>query len=102
MSSRKTWGLAAILGVIALVIGGALLSLESDQAEPGLVQYKAQYIDAGAMLRLTETLSSDALEGRATGSRGNEAARGFIQKTVRDAWSEAVWRHVFPTVQSDS
>jgi len=80
MSSRKAWVLAAILGVVALVIGGVLLSLDSDQTEPSLVQYKAQYIDAGAMLRLTETLSSDALEGRATSSRGNEAARGFIQK----------------------
>lgn len=80
MSSRKTWGLAAILGVVALVFGAILLSLDRDAAEPSLVQYNAQYIDAGAMLRLTETLSSDALEGRATGSRGNEAARDFIQK----------------------
>ncbi|WP_340691976.1 M28 family peptidase [Hyphomonas sp.] len=80
MSSRKAWGLVAILGVVALVFGGILLSLDRDAAEPSLVQYNAQYIDAGAMLRLTETLSSDALEGRATGSRGNEAARDFIQK----------------------
>jgi hypothetical protein len=80
MRSRKTWGLAAILGLVALVIGGILLSLDRDAAEPSLVQYNAHYIDSGAMLRLTETLSSDALEGRATGSRGNEAARDFIQK----------------------
>ena len=81
MSNRKAWGLAAILGLVAVVIGGVLLSLDRDDAvEPSLVQYNAQFIDAGAMLRLTETLSSDALEGRATGSRGNEAARGFIQK----------------------
>ena len=80
MSSRKTWGLAAIMGMVALAVGGVLLSLDRDDAEPSLVQYNAHYIDAGAMLRLTETLSSDALEGRATGSRGNEAARDFIQK----------------------
>lgn len=80
MSRRKAWSLATILGVVALVIGGVMVSLDGDQAEPSLVQYKAQYIDAGAMLRLTETLSSDALEGRATGSRGNEAARDFVLK----------------------
>jgi hypothetical protein len=80
MRSRKTWGLAAILGMVALAVGGVLLSLDRDAAEPSLVQYNARYIDAGAMLRLTETLSSDALEGRASGSRGNEAARDFIQK----------------------
>ncbi|MEQ8300597.1 MAG: M28 family peptidase, partial [Hyphomonas sp.] len=80
MSRRRAWGLATILGVVALVIGGILLSLDREAAEPSLVQYDAHYIDAGAMLRLTETLSSDALEGRATGSRGNEATRDFIQK----------------------
>lgn len=80
MRRRKAWGLGAISGLAALVVGGVLLSLGRDDAAPSLVQYNAQYIDAGAMLRLTETLSSDALEGRATGSRGNEAARGFIQK----------------------
>tara|TARA_R110002051_G_scaffold27814_1_gene66586 strand:+ start:2404 stop:3402 length:999 start_codon:yes stop_codon:yes gene_type:complete len=80
MKSGKAWGLAAILGLVAVVIGGILLSLDRNDAEPSLVQYNARYIDAGAMLRLTETLSSDALEGRATGSRGNEAARDFIQK----------------------
>ena len=80
MSRRRAWGLGTILGVVALVIGGILLSLDRNAAEPSLVQYDAHYIDAGAMLRLTETLSSDALEGRATGSRGNEATRDFIQK----------------------
>jgi Zn-dependent M28 family amino/carboxypeptidase len=80
MRSRKAWGLAAILGLVSLVVGGVLLTLDRDVVEPSLVQYNAQFIDAGAMLRLTETLSSDALEGRATGSRGNGAARDFIQK----------------------
>ncbi|MEQ9435512.1 MAG: M28 family peptidase [Hyphomonas sp.] len=80
MNGRKVWGLAAILGVAGLLIGGVLLSLDRDETAPGLVRYNAQYIDAGAMLRLTETLSSDALEGRATGTRGNQAARDFVQK----------------------
>jgi hypothetical protein len=80
MRSRKAWGLAAVLGLIALLVGGVLLSLDRGETEPSLVQYNAQYIDAGAMLRLTETLSSDALEGRATGSQGNEAARDFVLK----------------------
>jgi hypothetical protein len=80
MGNRKTWIIAGILGVIALVIGGFLLSLNHKEEAPSLVQYKPKYIDAGAMLRFTETLSSDALEGRATGTRGNEAARDFIQK----------------------
>jgi len=80
MSERKAWGLAALLGGIGLLIGSVLLSLDREETAPSLVQYDAQYIDAGAMLRLTETLSSDALEGRATGTRGNEAARDFVQK----------------------
>ena len=80
MNGRKAWGMAAILGVAGLLIGGLLLSLDRDETAPSLVQYNAKYIDAGAMLRLTETLSSDALEGRATGTRGNQAARDFVQK----------------------
>lgn len=80
MSNRKTWTIAGMLGLVALVIGGVLVSLDTDEAAPSLVQYEAKYIDAGSMLRFTETLSSDALEGRATGTRGNEAARDFLQK----------------------
>ena len=80
MNSRKSWIVTAFLGLAAVLIGGVLLSLDHEGEAPSLVQYQARYIDAGAMLRLTETLSSDALEGRATGTRGNEAARDFIQK----------------------
>lgn len=80
MNGTKAWGLAAIVGIAGLLTGTLLLVLDRDEAAPGLVRYEAQYIDAGAMLRLTETLSSDALEGRATGTRGNLAARNFVQK----------------------
>ena len=41
---------------------------------------EAQYLNAGELLHLTETLSSDALQGRAIGTPGNEAARGFLRK----------------------
>jgi hypothetical protein len=41
---------------------------------------QGEYVDAGELLHLTEVLSNDALEGRAIGTPGNEAARGFLRK----------------------
>ena len=38
MNGRKAWGLAAILGVAGLLIGGVLLSLDRDETAPGLVR----------------------------------------------------------------
>jgi Zn-dependent M28 family amino/carboxypeptidase len=41
-------------------------------------------VDAGALLHFAELLASDALEGRETGTPGNEAARGFILKRFEE------------------
>ncbi len=79
MRSSQAWLLAGVLGLVAAVLAGVLLwtGKVGDAPEPLPV---GRYVDAGAMLHLTETLSSDALEGRATGTPGNEAARGFLRK----------------------
>lgn len=82
MNTRKALFLAAILGAVAILISVVLLQLgrSSNEAEVSEASYEAQYVDAAAMVRFVETLASDALEGRATGTTGNEAARGFILK----------------------
>ncbi len=82
MSTRKSLFLAAILGLIALLIGAALLLVGREVRDTNSVEaaYEPQYVDGAAMVRLVETLASDALEGRATDTPGAEAARGFILK----------------------
>ncbi len=82
MTTRKSLFLAAILGLIALIIGAALLLVGREAREINNVKtaYQPQYVDGAAMVRFVETLASDALQGRATGTPGNEAARGFILK----------------------
>ncbi len=85
MTTTRAIALAAVLGLAALLLGGFLLSQgQRGEAGPG-VAYKPAYIDAGPMLHLAEVLSSDALEGRASGTAGNEAARGFIRKRFEEA-----------------
>ena len=78
-TTRRTILLATVLAVVALALGWLLLEKgrQGDEA-PGVVA--GQYVDAGELLHLTETLSSDALQGRAIGTPGNEAARGFLRK----------------------
>lgn len=97
MTSRRTLVLAGLTGVAAVLLGWGLLSLgRGDTALPG-VTYKPVYVDAGPMLHLVDVLASDALEGRASGTPGNEAARGFIRKRFEEIgirpWLESGWEH---------
>ncbi len=69
---------------LALLLGAAassatLLSL-SDAAEPVLPR-----IDAAAVLEHTRVLSSDAFEGRAPGTRGEERTVGYLVERLREA-----------------
>ena len=103
MAMRRTVLLAGVLAVVALSIGWLLLSLgrAGDETIP-LPQ--AQYVDAGEMLHLTETLSNDALEGRAIGTPGNEAARGFLRKRFETFNLTKIgdsYEHPFTVVQAD-
>lgn len=68
--------------ILALIVAATagIFALLDTASTPELTDYEPRYIDGSAMLNLTETLSSDALEGRATGTAGNAAARGFILK----------------------
>lgn len=84
LTKTKTLALAGLLGLVAIAFGWFLLAQgRSGDKIPG-VAYTARYIDPGPMLHLVEVLSSDALEGRASGTEGNEAARGFIRKRFED------------------
>lgn len=99
MTSRHAFALATVLGLVALLLGWVIVSQgHKDDAIPA-VSSKATYIDADAMLHLAEVLSSDALEGRASGTPGNQAARGFIRKRFEEVgvvpyfdsgWEQAV------------
>mgnify|MGYP000008489027 CR=1 FL=1 len=80
MTKMRAFILAEILLVLTLVGGVFLYMNRGDGAVDGLTGYQTLYVDGPAMLNLTETLSSDALEGRETGTEGNAAARGFILK----------------------
>ncbi len=80
MNSRRAWFLAALLGLVAAAIAAMLLWAGRHDARVAGVSYTPRYADAGRLLAFTELLSSDALEGRASGTPGNEAARGFILK----------------------
>ena len=78
--TKRSFALAAILGFVAIALGGYLLwQGRQVDAIPG-VTYLARDIDPGPMLHLAEVLSSDALEGRGSGTPGADAARGFIRK----------------------
>ena len=80
MDGSKTWVFGLVIGVLAVILGGTLLYTGRAGGEPASARFQPETFDGDAVLRLTETLSSDALEGRATGTKGAEAARGFIQK----------------------
>ena len=95
MTTRKSIALAAILGLVALLLGAfLLLSGRKDDEIPG-VTYKPAFVDASAMLHLVDVLASDALEGRASGTPGSEAARGFIRKRFEEIglqpWLKTGW-----------
>jgi Peptidase family M28 len=81
MTRMRAFILAEVLFVLVTVAGIFIyLNRGDDAPAAALTDYRATYVDGPAMLNLTETLSSDALEGRATGTSGNAAARGFILK----------------------
>lgn len=80
MGKARGVGAIAGLGIAAIVIAGGLLGLGRLGDAGDTNGYVPITYDGPAMLRLTETLSSDALNGRATGTPGNAAARGFLLK----------------------
>jgi hypothetical protein len=95
--TKRSFALAAILGFVAIALGGFLLwQGRQGDAIPG-VTYVARDIDPGPMLHLAEVLSSDALEGRGSGTPGADAARGFIRKRFEDAglkpYLKSGWEH---------
>lgn len=100
MALRRTLLLVTVVAVVALSVGWLLLRLghSVDEAAP---TSDLQYIDAGEMLHLTELLSNDALEGRAIGTPGNEAARGFLRKrfeTLRLKQIGGSYEHAFSII----
>lgn len=80
MTRMRAFILAEVLFIVMIVAGVFFYMNRDDDVADRLTEYRAMYVDGPAMLNLTETLSSDALEGRAAGSSGNAAARGFILK----------------------
>ena len=75
MNVKRFAGLAALFLAMAFVTGCGKTTEDSAATLP-----EGRYVDAGELLHLTETLSNDALAGRATGTPGAEAARGFLRK----------------------
>lgn len=77
---KQIWSVAA--GLAALLALGLVWFMNSPPAPPSdtIALPESPYVDAGELLHLTETLSSDALQGRGIGTPGNEAARGFLRK----------------------
>ena len=75
---RQIWTVAA--GLMAFLILGLFWFLNTPQPthDVSVPLPEGEYVDAGELLHLTEVLSNDALEGRAIGTPGNEAARGFL------------------------
>lgn len=72
-----------LFGMLALMAGVWAFWPKGPERLPG-VTYQAVHVDPGPMLHLAEVLSSDALEGRASTTPGNDAARGFIRKRFED------------------
>lgn len=77
---KHVWTAAA--GLMAFLVLGLFwyLNTQPQPAELTVELPQGEYVDAGELLHLTEVLSNDALEGRAIGTPGNEAARGFLRK----------------------
>ncbi len=84
LTTQRAFALASVVGLAALLLGWVLLTLGRSSGEPDSGAYRPVHIDAGPMLHLAEVLSSDALQGRAAGTPGNEAARGFIRKRFEE------------------
>lgn len=102
--NRKTyiWAALAVLTLVATF----LLWPRDEDALPG-VTYRPVYVNAGEMLHLAQVLSSDALEGRAAGTPGNEAARGFIHKRFEEIGLAplpgfSVYMHRFPILPRET
>lgn len=103
--ARKNWLIGAVL-MFAVLLGGWLLWPRGGDELPG-VTYRPVYVDAGEMLHLAQVLSSDALEGRASGTAGNEAARGFIHKRFEEIGLLPLpgfggYTHTFPIVPREA
>lgn len=99
VNQKQSIGAAALLGLVALLIAGTLLIIGREDHPQEQTFFTPKTYDGPAMLRLTETLSSDALGGRATGTDGNAAARGFILKRFETLGLEAFgdgYAHSFP------
>ena len=77
---KHIWTVAA--GLMAFLALGLFwfLNTPPEPTEVTIQLPESQYVEAGELLHLTEVLSNDALEGRAIGTPGNEAARGFLRK----------------------
>lgn len=77
---KQIWTVTA--GLMAFLVLGLFWYLNTPQeaAQDTVLLPESEYVDAGELLHLTEVLSNDALEGRAIGTPGNEAARGFLRK----------------------
>lgn len=105
MTKLRAFILAEVLFVLT-ILGVVFFYMTQDQgAEPALSQYRPIYIDGPAMLNFTETLSSDALEGRKTGTSGNAAAQGFILKRFENLGLRRIgesYDHEFAIIQAEA
>lgn len=101
MTNRRPLMIGILLGILAVIAAAWYFWPSDDEAIPG-VTYRAQYVDAGPMLHMALVLSSDALEGRAIGTPGNDAARGFILKRFEELGlqplTEAGFEYPFPVL----
>ncbi len=101
MTNRRPLMIGILLGILAAIAAVWYFWPSGDEAIPG-VTYRAQHVDAGPMLHMARVLSSDALEGRAVGTPGNEAARGFILKRFEELGlqplTEAGYQYPFPVL----
>lgn len=104
-----TGGRGLLLGgavLIGVIVAAWLFWPQDGEDLPG-VTYRPVYADAGEMLHLAQVLSSDALEGRASGTAGNEAARGFIHKRFEEIGLLPLpgfnaYTHTFPIVPREA
>ena len=99
MTKMRVFILAEFLFALTVIAGVLLYLNRGDDTPESLAQYHTTYVDGPAMLNLTETLSSDALLGRETGTEGNAAARGFILKRFETIGLRRVgdaYEHAFP------
>ena len=78
--NKRLWIPISVIVVLAGLGALFLLNMKPPAGTDSIPVPEGQYVDAGELLHLTELLSNDALEGRAIGTPGNEAARGFLRK----------------------